>query len=73
MGIFFIWFSLSVGLSFIVMALLDIRIELKRRNYLLEDQNKILQNNTIFLERNLIKDNETIKSQYYNQTYGGKE
>jgi len=67
MGIFFIWFSLSVGLSFIVMALLDIRTELKRRNYLLEDQNKILQNNTIFLERYLTKNNKTIKEDYYNE------
>jgi heme exporter protein D len=67
MGIFFIWFSLSVGLSFIVMALLDIRTESKRRNYLLEDQNKILQNNTIFLERYLTKNNKTIKEDYYNE------
>jgi len=43
MGIFFIWFSLSVGFIFTISALLDIRTELRWRNRLLEKQNEILE------------------------------
>jgi hypothetical protein len=43
MGIFFIWFSLSVGFMFTIFVLLDIRTELRWRNRLLEKQNEILE------------------------------
>jgi hypothetical protein len=43
MGIFFIWFSLSLGSMFTVFALIDIKIELRWRNRLLEKQNEILE------------------------------
>lgn len=43
MGIFFIWFSLSVGFIFTIFTLLDIRTELRWKNRLLEKQNEILE------------------------------
>ena len=43
MGIFFIWFSLSVGFIFTIFTLLDIRTELRWKNRVLEKQNEILE------------------------------
>jgi hypothetical protein len=41
MGLFFIWMTLVIATIIVALNLQDIKIELKYRNSLMEDQNKI--------------------------------
>jgi hypothetical protein len=43
MGLFFIFMTLLIGIIFISLILQDIKIELKYRNQLLEEQNEIIK------------------------------
>jgi hypothetical protein len=53
MGIFFISFSSTLGLMFLIFSLKDIKTELKYRNTLMEEQNDLLkEQNEILKQKN---------------------
>lgn len=53
MGTFFIWLSLTLGFMFLFFSLWDIKIELRYRNTLMEEQNDLLkEQNEILKQKN---------------------